>query len=175
MQENVKKCVSMAMKKFNTSEQHLDADRYGSTVYCPFDPHLNIGGAKIRFIVDVAADPNSFAFDHFKELGRWISVDLKETKVKSLVRKRVVDDMMRVDGSGVNGFCKLFIYEFFVVRRLSWQFLVHDLCLTFAVELDKVSIPFLKRWTGLYRGADIGCLFRLQGLRLAVNQLYFSL
>ena len=159
MQENVKKCVSMAMKRFNTSEQHPEVDRYGSTVYCPFDPDLNIGGEKIRFIVNVAADPNSFAFDHFKELGRWISVDLKETKVKEMIRKRVVDDMMRVDACGVHGFCKLFIYEFFVVRRVSWQFLVHDLCLTFAVGLDKVSIPFLKRWAGLYRSADIGCLF----------------
>ena len=69
----------------------------------------------------------------------------------------------------------VFIYEFFVVRRLSWQFLVHDLCLTFAVELDKVSIPFLKR--RLYRGADIGCLFRLRkdlGLQLTSFTFHFK-
>ena len=82
---------------------------------------------------------------------------------------------MRVDASGVHGFCKLFIYEFFVVRRVSWQFLVHDLCLTFAVELDKVSI--LKRWAGLYRSADIGCLFRLRkdlGLHLTSFTFHFK-
>jgi len=131
-------------------------------VYCPFDPKLSIGGNKIRFIVDVASDPGSLAFDHFKELGRWISVDLKEDKIKSMVRKRVVDDLVAVDASGVNGFCKLWIYEHFIVRRVSWQFLVHDFCVTFAVGLDKISIPFLKRWAGLYRSADLGCLFRLR-------------
>ena len=94
----------------------------------------------------MASDPTSLAYDHFKELGRWISVDLKEDKVRATVRKRVVDDFGTVDASGVNGFCKLFLYEFFIVRRVSWQFLVHDFCLSFAVDLDKVSVSFLKRW-----------------------------
>jgi len=39
-------------------------------------------GEKLRFIVNSAADPTSLQFDHFKELGRWISVDLSEDKVK---------------------------------------------------------------------------------------------
>ena len=52
----------------------------------------------------MAVDPSSLAFDHFKELGRWISVDLKEDKIKSVLRKRVVDDLATVDASGVNGF-----------------------------------------------------------------------
>jgi hypothetical protein len=177
MQENVKKCVSMAMKRFNNDAAHDEFERYGDTVYCPFDPHLNIGGEKLRFIVDVAADPQSLAFDHFKELGRWISVDLKEDKVKSVLQNRVLSDLATVDASGVNGFCKLFLYEFFLVRRLSWQFLVHDLCLTFAVGLDKIAIPFLKRWAGLFRGADIGCLFRLRkdlGLQLTSFTFHFK-
>jgi len=32
--------------------------------------------------VNVAVDPNSLQHDHFKELGRFISVDLSEDKVK---------------------------------------------------------------------------------------------
>ena len=47
----------------------------------------------------------------------------------------------------------------------------------FSVELDKVSIPFLKRWTGLYRSADIGCLFRLRkdlGLQLTSFTFHFK-
>ena len=77
--------------------------------------------------------------------------------------------MEAVDRCGVNGLCKLFLYEHFVVRRLSWVFLVHDLCLSFARELDKLVIPRLKIWAGLYRSSDVGTLFRLRahlGLQL---------
>ena len=53
---------------------------------------MNIGGEKIRFIVDVSADRDSLAYDHFKELGRWIGVELKEDKVRKEIVRRVVDD-----------------------------------------------------------------------------------
>jgi hypothetical protein len=178
MKENIKKCVSMAMKRFDDRSTHRKIfQRFGDTVYCPFDPDLHIGGEKIRFIVDVALEPGTLAFDHFKELGRWISVDVNEEKVKVEVRKRVLNDLSLVDASGVNGFCKLFLYEFFVVRRVSWQFLVHDFCLSFAIDLDKLAIPLLKRWAGLFRNADLGCLFRLRkdmGLQLTSFTFHFK-
>ena len=178
MNENAKKCVAMAMKRFDHSSVHRrEFAQYGDTVYCPFDPDLSIGGAKIRFIVDLAAEPGSLAHDHFKELGRWIRVDLKEDVLKSDVRKRVLSDLTTVDTCGVDGFCKLFLYEFFVIRRVSWQFLVHDLSLTFATELDKISVRFLKRWAGLFRSADLGCLFRLRrdmGLQLTSFTFHFK-
>jgi hypothetical protein len=178
MRENIKKCVAMAMKRFDDRSSHRTVfERFGNTVYCPFDPDLNIGGEKIRFIIDVALEPGSLSYNHFKELGRWISVDLKEDKVKSEVRKRVAADLSLVDASGVNGFCKLFLYEFFVIRRVSWQFLVHDFCLSFAVELDKTTIPLLKRWAGLFRSADLGCLFRLRkdmGLQLTSFTFHYK-
>ena len=65
-----------------------------------------------------------------------------------------------MDGSGLTGFCKLFLYEHFVVRRLSWVFLVHDLNLSFAKELETRALPRLKVWAGLFRGCDLGALFR---------------
>jgi len=58
-----------------------------STSYSPFDPELKIAGKGIRFIVNIALDP-SLQYDHFKELGRFISVNLKETKIKFEIRVR---------------------------------------------------------------------------------------
>ena len=79
MQANPKKCISFASKKFDPRFiPKIDYERYGSTVYCPYDPQLTINGEKLKFIVNTAADPNSLQFDHFKELGRWISLDLSE-------------------------------------------------------------------------------------------------
>ena len=140
MKENIKKCVSMAMKRFDDSSVHRkNFDRLGNSVYCPFDPDLNIGGAKLRFIVDVAREPGTLAYDHFKELGRWISVDLKEDKIKSEVHKRVLSDLT-VDSCGINGFSKLCMS--FLWRRVSWQFLVHDFCLLLLLSLTKSESLF---------------------------------
>jgi len=103
---------------------------------------------------------NSLQYDHFKELGRLISVDLREDKIRNEIQRRLLSDVEKVENSGVNGLCKLFLYEHFIVSRLSWFFLVHDLSLTFARELDDKVIPRLKKWAGLYRSADLGALFR---------------
>ena len=53
-----------------------------------------------------------------------------------------------------------FSYQHFVVTRLSWAFLVHDLCLTFTTELEEIATKRLKAWSGLYRSADVGTLYR---------------
>ena len=46
------------------------------------------------------------------------------------------------------------------MSRLSWVFLVHDLSLSFAKDLDRRVIPRLKSWSGLFRSSDLGALFR---------------
>ena len=65
----------MGMKRFDPRNVHkVDYTRFSETSYSPFDPELKIGGEKLRFIVNVAVDPSSLHYDHFKELGRFISV-----------------------------------------------------------------------------------------------------
>ena len=60
----------------------------------------------------------------------------------------------------LNGFEKLWLYQFYVLARLSWGFLVQGLVLSVATELrDMVSVQ-LKRWAGLYCSAEVGTLFR---------------
>jgi hypothetical protein len=155
------KCVCFALKKFDPRFEHkVDYERYGDTVYCPFDPNLTIAGQKLRFIINTEADPESLQSDHFKELGRWISADLTEDKMKLEIEKRLSADLGTIEESGVNGLCKLFLFEHFVVSRLSWVFLVHDLSVSFIKDLDKKVIPRLKSWAGLFRGSDLGTLFR---------------
>ena len=41
------------------------------------------------------------------------------------------------------------LYQFFVLARLSWPFLVHDF-----------NHSFAQAWAGLYRSVDLGVLFR---------------
>ena len=175
LQANPKKCISMATKRF--TGLNSEYERYGDTQYCAYDPALTIAGEALKFILDVAKDPKSLEYDHFKELGRFIGVDLKEDKIKAEISRRLNADMELVEGSGVNGLCKLYIYEHFVIPRLSWVFLVHNLTLFFVRELDKYVISRLKRWAGLYRNSDVGALFRRRdhlGLQLTSLELHYQ-
>ena len=104
-------------------------------------------------------------------------MNLSEDKIKSEIQRRFRSDLDLVDCCGINGLCKLFLYEHFIIRRLSWFFLVHDLCLSFARELDRQAIRQLKRWAGLYRGSEVGTLFRTRanlGLQLTSVEYHFE-
>ena len=55
---------------------------------------------------------------------------------------------------------KLWLYQHYLLAHLSWPFLIHDLPVSLANDLQKKSNLTLKKWAGIYRGADIGSLFR---------------
>ena len=55
---------------------------------------------------------------------------------------------------------KLWLYQHYVLGRLSWWFLAHDLTHDFAKTLTRTISSQLKRWAGLYSKADVGTLFR---------------
>jgi len=47
-------------------EPNSVVEKLKDVVYSPFDPDLKIVGEKIRFIVNIAIDPASLHYDHFK-------------------------------------------------------------------------------------------------------------
>ena len=55
---------------------------------------------------------------------------------------------------------KLWLYQLYILAYLSWPFLVHDLCWSFALELQKRAMPILKHWVGVGRSVETGVLFR---------------
>ncbi len=156
-----RKCVSMAMKQFDKRRKTEDKFKplKPGLSYSSFDPQLNIGGHAIKFLFDpLTADP--FDNCHFKFLGRFIHVELSEAGVKAKMKQRFEADMELISKSLINGFMKLWLYQFYVLARLSWCFLVHDLDRSFAVGLSVPAIAKLKSWTGIYRTAENGVLFR---------------
>ena len=79
------------------------------------------------------------------------------------IRSDFEKDTQIVQSALVNGFMKLWLYQFFLLSRLSWPFLIYDLNLTFAKELQRYSLPLLKKWAGVSRSTDNGLLFRSKG------------
>ena len=111
-------------------------------------------------------------------LGRWIpwTVGLSDVKIKAVVERKFFADMDIVNSCGVNGLMKLWLYQHYILSRLAWPFLINDFCLSFSVSLEKRCRLQLKRWAGLFKGADVGCLFRSRsnfGLGLTSARQYF--
>jgi hypothetical protein len=172
MRAKPRKCVSMACRQF---DPRTDSGRYKAmtdTVYAPYDPLLTIAGEPIRFILDITKDPSLLLHDHFKFVGRWIGMHLTEDKVKVKVKQHLREDMELIENCGVNGPMKLWIYQHYVLAHLAWPFLVHDFCASFAMELEKSCRLQLKKWAGLSRSAEIGCLHRCNAnVGLAIDSI----
>ena len=128
----------------------------------------------MRSIADVAVNPDDFKEFHF---GRWIAADLSEQAIRNRIESNFQRDMDLVEKSLLNGFQKLWLYQFYVLSFLAWPFLVQDLVLSFAVKLRKSVSVQLKKWAGVYRGAEVGILFRSNkngGLQLTPTDEHFQ-
>ena len=178
MKAKPRKCISFGLRQFDPRAKNprLPFVRYSQTKYSAFDPLIKIDGKLINFIVD-RSKKTEFLQEHFKFLGKWIHVLLREDKIKEYILKRFMEDVELLENSKINGFMKLWIYQFYILARLSWPFLVQDFCLSFAENLEKSMRAKLKRWAGIYKSADVGILFRSRkdfGLGLTSISMHFK-
>ena len=116
----------MAMKMFFQNIKNEKFTPIENSTYSLFDPQLRISGQPIRFILN-REDPDSFKGQHFKFLGRWIHAFLKEHLIKEKIKKEILNEIQVVDNCLLNGFMKLWLYQFYVLYHFSWPFLIHDL------------------------------------------------
>ena len=130
-----------------------------NTIYSAFDPELKINGQAIKFMLR-PNDGDPFKTEHFKFLGRWIHYSLGEAQIKSNIMPSVLQDMQTIDNPLITGFIKLWLYQFYLLARTSWLFLIYDFDRSFARELQNQISAKLKQWAGIYRNVDNGLLFR---------------
>ena len=176
MKAKPKKCISMAMKQFDHRIKEEKFKPVLDLTYSPFDPELSIDGTRMAFILNPELDPKTVDLDpkpgeplfdkdmfeksHFKFLGRQIHFFVKEKGIQRLIENKFQKDIETVDKSLVNGIMKAWLYQFYVLSRLSWHFLVHDLNHSLAERLTIRATAKLKKWLGIYSSADIGILYR---------------
>ena len=86
----------------------------------------------------------------------------KEKDIKAKIRASFSQKMNLINESHLNGFMKLWpwLYKFYAVPHLSWPFIVFDLDITFALDLQKEHSSQLKKWAYIGRSVDTGLLFR---------------
>jgi hypothetical protein len=158
MKAKPRKCVSLALKGFDTRIKDEKFVPEWNTSYSAFNPNLTINGEPVRFIMDQKMKPGLER--HFKFLGTWINSKLSNQQVKEHIRKSLMSDMKLIDErSHVNGVMKLWMYQHQVITRIAWPFLIQDLDLSFTNTLQSNISVTLKAWLGINSRADIGRLF----------------
>ena len=90
------------------------------------------------------------------------NVNPNENDIKNRVQKSLIDDIDKIEQSKINGFIKLWLYQFYVHSHLSWPFLIYDLDKSFAEDVQRNINMKLKHWAGICRTAENGLLFRTQ-------------
>ena len=152
------KCVAVGFKMFEKKIKNEKYTPLANTVYSPFDPRLIINGQQIKCLVN-PSEPDPFKAHHFKFLGRWLNPILSEKEIKEKINSALLKDMESIRLSKVNGFMKLWLYQMYVLPRLSWPFMINDLDRSFALDLQRAINLTLKKWAGVYRTTENGVLF----------------
>ena len=174
MKAKPKKCRSLGWRQFDHRIVEEKFEPVHDLKFSPFDPKLRIAGESMGFIL--VPENDGFEGRHFKFLGRHIHYFLSEHEIKAKIRKDFIADVTTVARSHVNGLMKLWLYEFYVIRRPSWALMIHDLDVSFARELQSLVQPHLRKWAGLHRSVDPGVLYRSRanfGLQLTSVEQHF--
>jgi hypothetical protein len=178
MKAKPKKCVSLAFRQFKKGSTSIKGyEPVSDTIYSAYDPLLRIDDKPLNFIAVINSD-HKFLAGHFKFLGRWMSLELDDEAIKRKFKADFFKWLSMVDKDLINGPMKLWIYQHYVLAKASWPLLVHDFNRDFAKKIiQQPTGVYLRRWAGLFKSADIGCLYRpreLLGLNLTSVTVHFE-
>ena len=144
MKARPNKCWSVALKRFETKE-----GEHGLSGYRRFNPNLQISKEPLQYLDD----------GDFRYLGRPTNVRGCEKLARSEISSKLKEWLLLVDAQHLPKTCKLWLYQHFIVAKMSWYFTALDLTATFVKTLQSVSTKFLKNWSGLPRPANTSILF----------------
>ena len=138
--------------------------------FSSIDPNLTISSKKVAPIGD----------KDFKYLGRYVSASMSETSVRQRIQSTVLEMCETLSKANLNATLKLWLYQHYMLPKVSWLLMVHDLSLDFVTRLDKKLRGYIKRWLTMIQGANTDLLYcgtqKRPGLRLKhLHTLYKQL
>ena len=160
------KCRSLAFRSF-TKEHAKFTPHFKHLKYSAFDPQLVVSGKQIDFIRD----------DPFKYLGVKVYADFSISKIKEETIEKLQSLLALVDGTKLVGWMKLWLYNHYIVTKLSWFLMMYDFSFSFVSSLEKQARRYLKKWSGLARCANVQVLYqthRNKGLNLKNVVTFFK-
>jgi hypothetical protein len=141
------RCLALGDKRFK------QGDNKGLS-YGPFDPKLLYNSDSIIFLANGSEEKDSFKF-----LGRktWSSINSPNALRLSLAEFE--SDLSLVDNSLVSGASKVWIYQFMVVARLIWPFLINDFSIHGVAPFETLATKHIKSWYGFNKPGNPSLLY----------------
>jgi len=148
MKAKPKKCIAMALERGKPVEPELRIESDGKSY-------------PMARISDVVYDGKS-RDPWFKFLGRYLVEELTEKKAKELLLDFVTKAGEKIEAKPLKGAQKVWIWDSYVMTKISWLLLIHDIPPTFV--LDKLQ-PVQNRWFRLWlgfpkKGTNISIFYR---------------
>ena len=135
MKANVPKCVCLGIQ---------------ASTGKPYNPGLKLNGETIPYIGN-----GMFSF-----LGAPVSIHAVDTKVRDDLLLKLKSLLEKVDKTLLSAQQKLLLFKLAICPRLTWDLSVNSFPISWLEStLQPIATTFLKKWSGLARSADTGCLF----------------
>ena len=112
MKARPNKCWSVALKRFEAKE-----GENGLSGYRRFNPNLQISKEPLQYLDD----------GDFRYLGRPTNVRGCEKLARSEILSKLKEWLLLVDAQHLPKTCKLWLYQHFIVAKMSWYFTALDL------------------------------------------------
>jgi hypothetical protein len=135
MKPNVSKCVYLSI--------HASTGN-------PYDPNLWLNGEVIPFIGD-----NTFTF-----LGAPVNTHSSIDTAREDLQQKLTTMLQKVDTTLLSRLQKLKLFKLAICPRLTWDLSVHCFPQTWLKDtLQPIATRLLKKWCGVAKSADTGCIF----------------
>jgi hypothetical protein len=148
MKAKPKKCIAMALEGGKPVDAGLTIESDGKSYPMARISDVAYGGG--------AKDP------WFKFLGRYLIEELTEMKAKALLLEIVTEAGKKLENQPLKGAQKVWIWDSYVMSKISWLLLIHDIPPTFVgIELQPIQNRWFRLWLGIpKKGTNISIFYR---------------
>ena len=105
----------------------------------------------LMFTIDEEAIP-TVSQQPVKSLGRVYDASLKDSARARETKEATLAGLARIDGCGLQGRYKIWIFQHILLPKLLWPLLVYEVCLSTVESIEATISKFLRRWLGVPPG-----------------------
>ena len=100
------------------------------------EPLLIIAGAPMKWIANKP----------FKFLGKQIRTDGSDKAARKLLLQKFKEYVTKIDETPLTGSQKMWIFDKVLMSKISWDFLIHDMTISFVKKLAATQTRMYKKW-----------------------------
>jgi len=114
------------------------------------DPVLEIAGATMKWIANEA----------FKFLGKQTCTNCSDEAARKKLLLKFEKFVDKIDETPLTGSQKMWIFDKVLMSKISWDFLIHDMTVTFVRKLAAIQTKMFKKWGHYSKSGNVTVFYR---------------